>query len=104
MKLSRAYSLAYGEDCRWGRVQTPTLAMLVDVSLRIQRFVPDDYLEIVASFHPTAAPGEPRQGRGFAHSRIAGAIRKHWQKAIRLPATEEAERIIRRARTGTAGP
>src|SRR6516225_9579492 len=30
MNLSRAYSLAYGEELSVGRVQTPTLAMLVE--------------------------------------------------------------------------
>ena len=52
MNLSRAYSLAYSEELSVGRVQTPTLAMLVERELAIRKFVSEDYLEIVASFCP----------------------------------------------------
>jgi len=58
MNLSRAYSLAYGEDLSVGRVQTPTLAMLVERELAIRKFVPEDYMEVVATFHPTGSPKE----------------------------------------------
>src|SRR3954468_24538031 len=58
MNLSRAYSLAYDEDLSVGRVQTPTLAMLVERELAIRNFVPEDYLEVTARFHPTASPKE----------------------------------------------
>ena len=37
MNLSRAYSLAYGEELSVGRVQTPTLAMLVERELAIRQ-------------------------------------------------------------------
>jgi DNA topoisomerase-3 len=60
MNLSRAYSLAYGEDLSVGRVQTPTLAMLVEREIAIRNFVPEDYLEVVASFHPAGEPEESR--------------------------------------------
>ena len=63
MNLSRAYSLAYGESLSVGRVQTPTLAMLVERELAIQSFVPEDYLEVVASFQPTGRPKESRSMR-----------------------------------------
>src|SRR3954447_2419580 len=66
MNLSRAYSLAYGEDLSVGRVQTPTLAMLVERELAIRRFVPEDYMEVVATFHPTGTPKESTyQGTWF---------------------------------------
>ncbi len=52
MNLSRAYTLAYGEDLSVGRVQTPTLAMLVERELAIRSFVPEDYLNVVAKFSP----------------------------------------------------
>jgi hypothetical protein len=52
MNLSRAYSLAYGEELSVGRVQTPTLAMVVERELAIRGFVPEDYLEVVATFRP----------------------------------------------------
>ena len=51
---TRAYSLAYSEELSVGRVQTPTLAMVVERQLAIRSFVPEDYLEVVASFRPTS--------------------------------------------------
>jgi DNA topoisomerase III len=104
MNLSRAYSLAYGEDLSVGRVQTPTLAMLVGCELAIQSFVPEDYLEVVASFQPTGRPKESRyQGTWFRAQLERGADQDKLQKAMRLPVNgEEAGRIIGRARTGTA--
>src|SRR5579863_5736045 len=56
MNLSRAYSLAYGGELSVGRVQTPTLAMLVERELAIRAFVPEDYLEVEAEFRPTGKP------------------------------------------------
>ena len=53
MNLSRAYSLCYDEELSVGRVQTPTLAMVVERELAIRSFVPEDYLEIVADFRPS---------------------------------------------------
>ena len=50
MNLSRAYTLAYGDTLSVGRVQTPTLAMLVERELAIRSFVPEDYKEVVATF------------------------------------------------------
>ena len=52
MNLSRAYSLAFNDKLSVGRVQTPTLAMLVERELEIRAFVPEDYLEVVATFSP----------------------------------------------------
>src|SRR5580658_10513747 len=59
MNLSRAYALAYGEkDLSVGRVQTPTLAMIVEREIAIRKFVPEDYLEVLATFHPAGAAKE----------------------------------------------
>src|SRR6202050_4565121 len=55
MNLSRAYSLAFSEELSVGRVQTPTLAMLVDRELTLRRFVPEDYLQVVATFQANQA-------------------------------------------------
>src|SRR5882757_8147914 len=60
MNLSRAYSLAYGEDLSVGRVQTPTLGMLVERELAIKGFAPEDYLEVEASFRPAGGSKENR--------------------------------------------
>ena len=54
--LSRAYTLTYGDELSVGRVQTPTLAMVVERELAVRRFVPEDYLEVTATFRPLADP------------------------------------------------
>ncbi|MCP4503731.1 MAG: DNA topoisomerase III [Deltaproteobacteria bacterium] len=50
MNLSRAYSLAYDGAFSVGRVQTPTLAMIVDREKKIRDFIPEAYFEVLASF------------------------------------------------------
>ena len=104
MNLSRAYSLACSEELSVGRVQTPTLAMLVERELAIRSFVPEDYLEVVASFHQTNSTEESTyQGRWFRTRPEAEANKESLQKAMRLPADgEEANRVVERARTGKA--
>ena len=59
MNLSRGYALSLKEDLSVGRVQTPTLAMVVERELAIRSFVPQDFLQVVALFE---AP--PREGVG----------------------------------------
>src|SRR5712692_7411881 len=104
MNLSRAYSLAYSEELSVGRVQTPTLAMVVERELAIRSFVPEVYLEVVASFRPTSGTKESTyQGRWFRMRPEAGADKESLQKAMRLPLDgEEASRVVERARTGKA--
>ncbi len=55
LNLSRAYSLAYNEELSVGRVQTPTLAMLVERELTVRAFVAEDYFEVLATFSPQSA-------------------------------------------------
>jgi DNA topoisomerase-3 len=107
MNLSRAYSLAYDEVLSVGRVQTPTLAMVVERELAVRRFVPEDYLEVMATFRPTGAPKTPGYQGTWFRQRTAeagpGADKESLQQAMRLPADgEEAQRIAARARTGHA--
>ena len=107
MNLSRAYSLAYDEVLSVGRVQTPTLAIVVERELTIRRFVPEDYLEVMATFHPTgAAETSVYQGTWFRQRTAEagpGADKESLPQAMRLPADgEEAQRIAARARTGHA--
>ncbi len=52
MNLSRAYGLALDAPLSVGRVQTPTLALLVERELAIRSFVPEDYKEVLATFSP----------------------------------------------------
>src|SRR5205807_5030813 len=74
LNLSRAYTLACHEELSVGRVQTPTLAMLVERELAIRNFVPEDYLEVVASLRPTRGTKESiYHGRWFSTRQVAGS-------------------------------
>ncbi|HWE51314.1 MAG TPA: DNA topoisomerase 3 [Bryobacteraceae bacterium] len=97
MNLSRAYTLACGDELSVGRVQTPTLSMVVERELAIRRFVPEDYIEVLATFRPAARPGsESYQGTWFRDAREI-------QKSARLdPDGVEAAQIVARARSGQA--
>ncbi|MBQ4085052.1 MAG: DNA topoisomerase III, partial [Clostridia bacterium] len=50
MNASRAFTLRYGALLSLGRVQTPTLALIVKRDNEIERFVPRDYFELTADF------------------------------------------------------
>jgi DNA topoisomerase-3 len=66
MNLTRAYTLRQGgsrDMLSVGRVQTPTLAMVVDRELAIREFVPEAYKEARAVFQPPADPSQP-EGHG----------------------------------------
>src|ERR1700733_5390073 len=95
MNLSRAYSIVYNEELSVGRVQTPTLAMIVDRELALRRFVPEDYLHVVATFQATALT-EKYDGTWFRPD-------VKTSESSRLAADgKEAEQIIARAKTGRA--
>ncbi len=51
MNLSRAYALKSQEPLFVGRVQTPTLAMIVERDLKIRDFIPETYEIIEAQFY-----------------------------------------------------
>ena len=57
LNLSRAYALTHHEKYFVGRVQTPTLAMIVKRDLEIKNFKPEKYLEIAAHFNAEGATG-----------------------------------------------
>ncbi|WP_441286711.1 DNA topoisomerase 3 [Sorangium sp. KYC3313] len=120
MNLSRAYSLVFDQDLSVGRVQTPTLSMVVERELAIRRFVPEPYLEVVATFCPLREdgsgaadesykgtyfndkpiPGEPPAAGGPPN---AGERPETAPSRRRLPPDgEEARRIVERARRGEA--
>ena len=104
MNLSRAYSLVYHEELSVGRVQTPTLAMLVDRELVLRRFKPEEYIEVVAKFQGKDDPSKGSyEGRWFRPKAVSGSDKETPEKSIRLPADgEEAERILHRAHAGEA--
>lgn len=95
MNLSRAYTLACGEQLSVGRVQTPTLAMLVERELAIRSFVPENFLHVVARFSPGADEGY--EGTWFR----PGV--EPLEAAMKLPPDgEEARAIVERVRAGDA--
>ena len=93
MNLSRATTLAHGETLHVGRVQTPTLALLVEREQAIRDFVPEDYLEVRATF---GAPAGRYPGTWFRPPSPTAEAR-------RLPKDgAEAGKIVARARAGRA--
>ncbi|MEP6537738.1 MAG: DNA topoisomerase 3 [Bryobacteraceae bacterium] len=106
MNLSRAYTLAFGEELSVGRVQTPTLAMIVDRELAIRQFVPEEYREVVATFSPKeSAPQTDRPSYQGTWFHLFDKEKETLQQAMRLPATkdnDEAKQVVARAMTGGA--
>jgi DNA topoisomerase-3 len=101
MNLSRAYSLLHDDNLSVGRVQTPTLAMIVGRELEIRAFVPEDYLEVVATFGPQPAGDGPANQDTYVGTFVRPGARSH--EARRLPADgTEAGAIVERAKCGLA--
>ncbi len=97
MNLSRAYTLTYGDELSVGRVQTPTLAMVVERELSVRQFVPEDYLEVMATFRPSAR----REAEAYKGTWVRDV--EQIQKSSRLPPDGlEADQITARAKTGIA--
>ena len=93
MNLSRAYSIAFNDKLSVGRVQTPTLAMLVDRELEIRAFVPEDYFEVIATFSPDKGKSKYK-GTWFRKDKT-GDTRLHADGL-------EANEIVARAKSGKA--
>jgi DNA topoisomerase-3 len=92
MNLSRAYSLTFNEELSVGRVQTPTLAMLVEREIAIRNFVIEEYLEVHATFSSVVSKEKYR-----------GVWFRSKSEETRLPVDGvEARMIVERARTGKA--
>jgi DNA topoisomerase III len=104
MNLSRAYSIVYSEELSVGRVQTPTLAMVVDRELTLRRFVSEDYIEVVATFQGGDNPNkETYQGTWFRPQTESGKDNDAQANICRLPADgQEANSILLRAHAGEA--
>jgi DNA topoisomerase-3 len=103
MNLSRAYTLAARASGREGRevfsvgrVQTPTLSMIVERDRQIRAFVPEDYLEVVIE---ARAAGDAQAGT-FA----ARFVDDHEQtEPCRIKGeAARAEALVTRARQGLA--
>ena len=114
MNLSRAYTILQrtpggGRDAgadvfSVGRVQTPTLCMVVERDLAIADFVPQKYLEVVATFAPKAGGDEePAQELMTYEGTYLRPKIKDPKLASRLPADgDDAEAVVLRARQGVA--
>ena len=101
MNLSRAYTLTYGDELSVGRVQTPTLAMVVERELAVRRFVPEDYLEVTATFRPSARAPYKSAAEAYKGTWVRDV--EQIQKSSRLPPDGvEADQIAARATTGIA--
>jgi DNA topoisomerase-3 len=95
MNLSRAYTLACREELSVGRVQTPTLAMLVERELAIRNFVPEDYFNVSATF-------SPRDNQTYEGTWFRPGV-EPLDAAMKLPPSgEEANAIVDRVKTGDA--
>ena len=93
MNLSRAYGIAMDAPLSVGRVQTPTLALLVDRELAIRDFVPEDYFEVAATF-------SPREGASYCGMWHRPGTHEHPRRLDKDGA--EANAIVARAKTGQA--
>ncbi len=108
MNLSRAYSVLHDDNLSVGRVQTPTLAMMVARELEIRAFVPEDYLEVVATFGPPPVPDDrgmagatPAEDRPYEGTYVRAGVPA--RDAKRLPPDgKEAAAIVSRAKRGLA--
>lgn len=101
MNLSRAYALTFGEQFFVGRVQTPTLALVVKRDLEIEEFRPEAYLELWATF-------EAREAASYSGCYIGTRDEDVKQKdavltAKRLPADGLiAKKVLERVKRGTS--
>ena len=108
MNLSRAYSLKLDQDISVGRVQTPTLAIVVERELAIRDFIPEDYVEVIATFAASASKNKESsnryQGTWFRTQAQSDKSTNDSARQRRLPADGvEARAIVARALSGNAG-
>jgi DNA topoisomerase-3 len=91
-----------GKDLSVGRVQTPTLAMVVERELVLRQFIAEEYIEVLAKFEGLGIrKKESYTGTWFRPRQQQGDEKEAQAKLSRLPADgEEAQQIIERARTG----
>jgi len=101
MNATRAFTLKNGELLPVGRVQTPTLAILVDRQKEIAAFLPKDYWEVRADFMPqhgetsqTVIPGLTRDDGSPAYTGLwISAEGEH-----KLDSKEQADAIAEKVR------
>lgn len=108
MNLTRAMTLASGSLVSVGRVQTPTLALVVRRDLEIEQFQARDYFDVLGTFEhaagsfvakwepkSTEGPGFDEQGRLIDKSMadlVAYAVRKAGSALVRENSAEKKTR------------
>ncbi|MCD4653122.1 DNA topoisomerase 3 [bacterium] len=110
LNLTRLYSIGQPDLCSVGRVQTPTLALIVDREKAIRNFVPESYIEIDGTFESINSKVETGKisqytGTWFRNSDNRTGIPKKGflEQAKRLPEDgKEAAIIIKRVKSGMA--
>lgn len=87
---------AAGGDALWsvGRVQTPTLAMIVTRDAEIEAFVPETYWTVKGSVEAEAGRFDARWTRVLAGKESKGDGEGEAPKGERLRSAEEAEAIV----------
>ena len=68
--LTRAYSARHRAKCSVGRVQTPTLALVVERDRQIDSFTPSRYYEVIAHLAPGFDAVHVRQGEPDDKGRV----------------------------------
>lgn len=89
---SRAYSIQYDNLLSIGRVQTPTLSMIVKRQQEIDQFVPEDYFEVELT-HPAGL--NQKEDPSFTSTFF---VKKDGRKVTRIDHKEEAENICAQAK------
>ena len=98
MNFTRAYTVRFGPDLlSVGRVQTPTLAMLVEREREIRTFVPVKYCEVEAAF------GRGRDGYSGTWFNSAKTKSEGEEQAQRLPPDRVQAEAIRARCEGRSG-
>lgn len=92
MNGSRAFTLHYGSLLSIGRVQTPTLAIIVNRQEEIDRFVPQDYWEVAMTL---------AQGRGSVKAKWFTLKEDGKTKDTHIAEQAKAELIAERCRQYT---
>ena len=97
MNATRAYTLRYGVLLSVGRVQTPTLSMLVKRRREIDSFVPETYFTVRADFGDykgvwVNAKGEKRIDSGEQAQAVAARVKGREGKVAEAAREHKAER------------
>lgn len=91
MNATRALSLKCGDLRSVGRVQTPTLALIVERELAIEAFVPEDYWLLSADGHLSSPPYSPE----------TPTLPLRWLRSLAAEGTPQTDAGSPQSRTGS---